>query len=103
MQHFMAVPDEKKPKAAFTVRKLEGEVQHRVHAFDKKNNKIVSKLVSRPAGYLVTFMRGHSIRCFDEEHLKAIGVGHRMVPVINPETGDVVGTIDNTVDLAAAA
>lgn len=99
---FAAVPDERIPRPAFTVQKLQGEVQHRIHAFDKKTNKIVSKLVARPAGYLVKFMRGHSIRVWDEAHLKAIGAGMRMVPLIDPSTGDVKGAVPNSAALEAA-
>lgn len=101
-QAFMALPEKNAPRPAFTVRKLEGEVDHTVHIFDKKENRIKMKVVKEPAGYLVTFMKGHSIRCRDDKHLKRIGAGLRMVPMVDPESGEVKGSVPNDINLDAA-
>ncbi len=99
----MAVRNDTRVKPAFTVTKLSGEVDHKVHIFDKKENKIKSKTIKKPAGYLVKFAKGHSIRCRDDEHLKRVGAGLKFVPLIDPETGEVKGAVPNAhaVDEAA--
>jgi len=93
-QVYAAIPAQQKVKPAFTVTKLEGTRPHRVHIFDKENNRIRSKIVQEPAGYLVKFYKGHSIRCRDEAHLRRIGAGLHLVPLVNEE-GEIVGTIPN--------
>ena len=95
-RQFIAVQQQNRIKPAFTVKKLHGTVDHKIHAFDKENNKIVEKVVQEDAGYLVKFARGHSIRCRDEAHLKRIGAGLRMVPLVDTETGEIKGVIENT-------
>lgn len=99
---FIALPEQPNIKPAFTVQRLSGEVDHRVHIYDKKENKIKTKVVKEPAGFLVTFAKGHSIRCRDETHLKQIGAGLRMVPVVDVESGEVKGHVPNSIDLDAA-
>lgn len=96
---YAAVPSQPNVKPSFQVTKLNGEVEHRIHIFDKKENKIKSKLVKEPAGFLVKFAKGHSIRCRDEAHLRRIGVGLTMVPLVDTETGEVKGAIPNNVEL----
>jgi hypothetical protein len=100
---FQAVPGTVKVKPAFQVRKLEGTVKVRKHIFDKKNNKIRSKLIEEDAGYEVTFARGHKIRCKDEAHLRRIGAGYQFVPLVDENTGDTVGAINNIDDVINAA
>jgi len=97
VQMMVAVPQQQVIRPAFSVQKLEGTFTSYVHAFDKENNKIVRKAVEKPAGYLVRFARGHSIRCLDEAHLRDIGAHLRMIPMVNTETGDVSGYVPNTV------
>lgn len=104
-QVFTAQLPQANVRPAFTVTKLEGTVPHKVHLFDKKTNKIVSKTVEEPAGFMVKFAKGHSIRCKSVDHLKQIGLGYNLVPLINTETGDVMGAVDNidaVLDEAAA-
>jgi hypothetical protein len=91
---FAAIPQEQQVRPAFTVKKLTGTVSHRVHLFDKEKNKILSKVVQEPAGYLVTFYKGHSIRCRDEAHLRRVGAHLKFVPLIDKE-GEVKGAIPN--------
>lgn len=97
---FVAVLDEPKLKPAFTVKRLNGEVPHEVHLFDKEENRIKRKVIMEPAGFLVTFAKGHSIRCRDEAHLKRVGAGRRMIPVVNTETGEVKGHVPNPAAMA---
>lgn len=99
---FMAVPEQSRIKPAFTVKRLSGMVPHTKNIFDKKENRIKSKTVEMPAGFLVTFAKGHSIRCRDEAHLRRIGVGMRMVPLVDTETGETKGAMPN-IDLDVAA
>lgn len=91
---YAAVPPQQQVKPAFTVQKLSGTVPHRVHIFDKERNKILAKTVHEPAGYLVKFYKGHSIRCRDEAHLRRVGVGLALVPLIDGE-GEVKGVMPN--------
>ena len=102
MSQYAAIPETPNIRPAFTVRKLEGTFPYTIHMFDKENNRILGKVENKPAGYLVTFARGHSIRALNEDHLRAIGVGTRMVPLVDTETGDVKGSVPNSVDLEAA-
>lgn len=94
---FIAVANKPKERPAFTVRKLQGELPHVLHIFDAKERRIKMKTVMEPAGYLVTFMKGHSIRCRDEAHLRRIGAGLTMVPVIDEESGEIKGHVPNQI------
>jgi hypothetical protein len=93
-QFMVALPEPDKIRPAFTVKRIEGELPHRIHAFDKSSNRIRSKLVMEPGGYLVTFRKGHSIRCKDEAHLKRIGAHTRLIPMVNDE-GEIKGMTAN--------
>jgi len=97
-QMMIGVPAEKRPKPAFTVRKLEGTRPHRVHIFDKNDHKIKSKVIQEPAGYMVTTYKGNSIRCRSEDHLRSIGAGVRLVPLLD-DKGEPVGAIENSIVL----
>lgn len=91
---YAAIPPQQQVRPAFTVKKLQGTVAHRVHIFDKDTNKIKSKVVQEDAGYLVTFYKGHSIRCRDISHLRRVGAGLSLVPLVDQE-GEVKGAIPN--------
>jgi hypothetical protein len=100
---FMAMPGMENVRPAFTVTKLAGTKTRKVHIFDKENNKILSKNVEEDAGYLVKFAKGHSIRCRDLDHVKEIGAGLQMVPLVDTETGDVKGAVNNIDDILEEA
>lgn len=93
---FAGVSPEQELRPAFTVKKLPGALKVNKHRFDPKTNKVVSKEVEVDAGYLVTFSKGHSIRALDKEHLKRVGAGARLVPLLN-QNGDVVGQAHNVI------
>lgn len=94
-QHaFAAIPTQQKIRPAFTVERLSGTVAHRVHIFDKETNRIKSKVVQEPAGFLVKFYKGHSIRCRDEAHLRRVGAGLSLIPLIDDE-GEVKAVMPN--------
>jgi hypothetical protein len=76
------------------VEKLTGTVPHRVHIFDKETNRIKSKVIQEPAGYMVKFYKGHSIRCRDEAHLHSIGADLQLIPLVDDE-GEVKGVMPN--------
>lgn len=92
--YMIAMPEQEKIRPAFTVRKIEQEMPHKIHAFDKGTNRIRTKIVKEPGGYLVTFRKGHSIRCKDEAHLKRIGANVRLIPMVNDE-GEIKGLMPN--------
>ena len=100
MQTMMAIPQEAKVRPAFTVKKLSGTYTKPRHYFDKETNRILVKQEQAPCGYLVTFAKGHSIHAVDEEHLKRIGADVRLVPLINDDSGDVVGSVENQLEAA---
>jgi hypothetical protein len=93
-QMFAAMPNTQKVRPMFTVEKLQGTVKHRIHVFDKEKNKIMSKVVDEPAGYLVRFYKGHSIRCRDEAHLKRVGANMQLIPLLDDE-GEIKGVMQN--------
>lgn len=93
-QYMVALPEPDKIRPAFSVRKIEQAMPHKVHMFDKSTNRIRSKTIQEPGGYLVTFRKGHSIRCRDEAHLKRIGANVRLIPLINDE-GEIKGMTPN--------
>lgn len=101
MQFIAAVP-ESKMKPAFTVTKLPGEREKVMRIFDKTENKIKSKSIMVDAGFLVTFARGHSIRCDDLEHVRAVGAGMELVPVLDEE-GELKGHVLNEAVVNAKA
>ena len=92
--YMVAMPELEKIRPAFIVRKIEGTVPHKVHAFDKGANRIRTKTIQEPGVYLVTFRKGHSIRFKDEAHLKRIGANVRLIPMVNDE-GEVKGYAQN--------
>lgn len=94
MTQYVAMQPQQQVRPAFTVRKLEGTCDKVVHIFDKKENKIKSKTTQVDAGYLVTFMKGHSIRCYDLDHVRAVGAGLDVIPLMDEE-GNVKGGITN--------
>lgn len=100
MQTMMAIPQEAKVRPAFTVKKLSGTYTKTRHYFDKEANRIKTKQEQMPCGYLVTFAKGHSIHAVDEEHLKRIGADVRLVPLINDDSGEVVGSVENQLEAA---
>ena len=67
---------------------------HRIHMFDKETNRIKSKVIQEPAGYMVRFYKGHSIRCRDEAHLRLIGADLQLIPLVDDE-GEVKGVMPN--------
>lgn len=93
-QVMVAVPEQEKLRPAFTVRRIEEMMPHRINVFDKENNRIRSKTIMEPGGYLVTFRKGHSIRCRNEEQLKQIGANVRLIPLMDDE-GETKGMIQN--------
>jgi hypothetical protein len=95
---YAAIPQPDQVRPAFTVKKLSGTVPHRVHIFDKEKNKILSKVVQEPAGYLVQFYKGHSIRCRDEAHLRRVGAHLKFIPLLDKE-GEIKGAIPNAVEI----
>lgn len=99
-QTMMAIPQEAKVRPAFTVKKLSGTYEKLTHYFHKDSNRIMIKREQRPCGYLVTFAKGHSIHAVDEDHLKRIGADVRLVPLINDDSGEVVGSVENQLEAA---
>ena len=93
-ERFAAVVQQNQAKPAFIVETLKGVVSHTLHLFDKEKGKIVKKVVEEPAGYLVKFSKGHSIRCRDKEHLARVGAGTTMIPLVDGD-GEVVGVTLN--------
>jgi hypothetical protein len=93
-QIFAAMPQQQVVKPAYTVEKLSGTRPHRVHIFDKEANRIKSKVIQEPAGYLVKFYKGHSIRCRDDAHLRMIGANMQLIPLLDDE-GEVKGVMPN--------
>lgn len=93
-QVFAAMPQQQVVKPAYTVEKLPGTRPHRVHIFDKEANRIKSKVIQEPAGYLVKFYKGHSIRCRDDAHLRMIGANMQLIPLLDDE-GEVKGVMPN--------
>lgn len=93
-QFFAAMPQQQKVRPSFTVEKLTGTRPHRVHIFDKETNRIKSKIIQEPAGYMVKFMKGHSIRCRNDEHLRIIGADLELIPLMDDE-GEVKGVMPN--------
>lgn len=90
----VSAPRKQKIKPAFTVTRLEGERVLTVHSFDQ-NGKRVAKDVKVPAGYLVKFLKGHSIRVANDADLKRLGFD-RTIELVDDE-GNVHGEIPNDI------
>lgn len=102
MSVMIASPEARRIVPAFTVEKLDGKVERTIIAFDKEGKKY-DKTVSVDAGYMVKFpVKGHSIRVKDAAELKRLGFD-KTIPLVdaNSENDDIVGTIPNSVRVAA--
>jgi predicted RNA-binding protein len=93
-QVMAAMPIMENVRPAFTVRKIEQDMPHKVNIFDKESNKIKSKTIMEPGGFLVTFRKGHSIRVRNELELKRLGANVRLIPLMDDE-GEVKGMVQN--------
>jgi hypothetical protein len=91
---------------AFTVVKLEGRTTRtmaRMEPFgkpDKNGNpkhKLVYEQVPLELGFEVKFPRGHSIHVATAEELYELGYGDPEVPLIEPDGGEVVGSVPNNI------
>ena len=69
-------------RLAFVVVPQEGSVRRPVHKFDKKGGGLQVKDVEEPAGFLVYFPRGHTIRIRTRKELVHYGL-HKDPPIIN--------------------
>lgn len=84
---------------AYEVEKLPGEVSVEVCEIEhvavpgkdgKTRPQIVRKTIKQPAGYMVYFPRGHSIRVASEEKLREMGIDPAGAPLIDMDTGHVL-------------
>jgi len=84
---------------AFEVEKLDGEVEVVVHDImrEEKTNKFLGfnkRTVKEPAGYMVYFPHGHSIRVESEQRLKEMGFADRS-GFVDLDTGELVEEAGN--------
>ena len=77
-------------KRRYEVEKLEGTVMREVIEISKKDGSFVKSMVEEPAGFMVYFPSGASVRVRTEEELKKQGFDVP-APVVDMETGEVVG------------
>lgn len=82
----IAAPQQPKLKPAFKVEELEGTREVTLHGFDTKGRKTI-KTVEVPAGFLVTFAKGHSIRVANEEELHRLGFD-QTIPLVDVDGDD---------------
>lgn len=75
---FRAAPKQDKYRPAFTVEKLDGTYTKLI--YEKTDTGLVSKEVTRERGYLVTFLKGHSIHVETMEELKRLELSN-VVPI----------------------
>lgn len=88
-REFRPVNPEAKIQRAFSVKKLKGKIAHTIYMRSPKNGKLIAREIDEPAGYMVSFMKGHSLRARNVQALKDMGIT-AMVPLINTETGDII-------------
>lgn len=75
------------PQPAYTVIPLPGNVEVERTSYDMDKKELVTKTVSEPAGFLVKFYAGHSIRVKDKEGLARLRLD--LDPgLIDPNTGE---------------
>jgi len=77
-------------KPAYEVHPFSGTTKRRVYGFDKKSRQLTVEEVDAEGGYMVYFPKGHSIRVFDDEHLKVLGFD-QPAKLIDMETGEESG------------
>lgn len=80
-----------KIRPKFEVEELSGEVDHTKYVKDEDGN-LVQETVKEPAGFMVYFPSGNSIRVRNEKELKRLGF-HRNSTLIDMESGDEVGEV----------
>lgn len=94
----IAAPKRQRIVPAFTVQKLEGQVERTIISFDKEGKKY-DKVVKADAGFLVTFpAKGHSIRVKDVAELKRLGFD-QTIPLLDGDSEDdeALGYMPNSV------
>ena len=87
---FVAAPRQDKYRPAFVVEKLEGTYTRKV--YKKTDMGLEQSTVEEPNGYMVTFLKGHSIHVKDEVELARLGITN-YVPIIDtssPEGDEVM-------------
>lgn len=84
---FMAAPSQTKHRPAFTVEKLDGE--YPVKVYEKTETGLVDRIEMRPRGYLVTFLKGHSIHVASDAEMKRLKL-NEFVPIIDTESGEEI-------------
>jgi len=86
--------NEKNFKPQYVVQKLEGTRKHIVSKIDTKNKDggFIQKEVNEPAGYMVFFPNGSSIRVRTDEELRRLGFDSPAL-LIDMDSGDTVGLV----------
>lgn len=94
-QVYIPKPEQARIRPAYTVQKLDGKRKVAVYEFTK-DGKRAERIKEVDAGYLVTFLRGHSIRV-SEDDLVRLGFD-QTVPLVDGEGYDeAVGHIPSNV------
>lgn len=88
----VAAPQQRKVRPAFMVQQLTGEKVVTLHSFNEKGKRIAIEK-KEPAGYLVKFSKGHSIRVRNDADMARLGFDQTIDLV---DGDDVVGQIPNT-------
>lgn len=90
------LPQQNVIKPAYSVTPLDDEVVVTRRLYDKETRKIKTVQVKEPAGFLVTTMRGDSVRIRDIAELAMYGLDQD-IPLINEELGISVGAIPSSI------
>lgn len=90
----VAAPARNAPQPAFTVRKLEGEVERSIFFYDEKGKRQTKK-AKEPIGYVVSFSKGHSIRIKNDAELARLGYD-QTIPLVDAND-DVHGYLPNNI------
>lgn len=77
-------------KRRYEVEKLEGTVQREIIEISKKDGSFVKKMITEPAGFMVYFPSGASVRIRTEEELTRQGYD-KPSPIVDMGTGEVMG------------
>ena len=82
-------------KRRYEVERLKGTVQREVLTISKKDGSFIPKMVEEPAGFMVYFPSGSSIRVRNEEELARKGFD-TPAPLVDMDSGETVPTSEGS-------
>ena len=82
-------------KRRYEVERLKGTVQREVLTISEKDGSFIPKMVEEPAGFMVYFPNGSSVRIRTEEELGKQGFDVP-APLVDMDSGEIIDTSEGS-------